>query len=351
MENYYLKYAGELPYPYPPIKKLKEDYLIIWKQNIINELSILKNLFMNKYVLYLEEKIKDLINTIISIIEEYRYAFLDNYTFYLSNEDKIYINITDEENSFKLKFLKEIYNTIFILIDTLLSSNKFLSLIYQDKLKYLEQKSNSNLKNSIIKINNEEFLYKFNSDVEKLQNKLAQYKDIFNFKNNHNNIYPNDEELNKLFEEFNAKNQNKNIEIQNKIKKCNNKIIKDKLISKKVDITIRPNDSTFEELLNISKTIQEIKNDIKDIKEKQNNYCLSSLINKNIEFEEFNNIKNRTIKINHDVICLKDEIKMYNEKYWKMVNDIENQTKKYEIIKNKNDEVNNKINSIINKYK
>ena len=57
------------------------------------------------------------------------------------------------------------------------------------------------------------------------------------------------------------------------------------------------------------------------------------------------------MKINHDIICLKDEIKMYNDKYWKMVNDIENQDKKYEIIKNKNDEVNNKINMIINRYK
>ena len=345
MENYYLKYADELPYPFPSIQKIKEDYLQIWKQNIIKELSTLKNLFLGKYTSYLEENIKDVINIIISVAEQYRYGFLDNYLYYLSNDDKINININDEENIFKLKFLKDIYNSILLLIDNLFSVNKLFMIIYQDKL-YIT--ANKNIK---VKINNQEFLKKLNLDLEKLQNKLEQYKDIFNFKKNQNNIYPNDEELNKIFDEFNTKNRNKNIELQKKIKKCNNQIIKDKLISKKVDIFIPTNNSKFEELLNLSKEIQEIKDDIKDIKEKQNNYCLSSLINNNLEFSEFNKIKNNTLEINNDIIKLKDETKNYNDKYLKMINDIEKQDKKYEEIKMKNDEINNKINFIINKYK
>ena len=64
-------------------------------------------------------------------------------------------------------------------------------IIYQDKL-YIT--ANKNIK---VKINNQEFLKKLNSDIEKLQNKLEQYKDIFNFKKNQNNIYTNDEEHNK----------------------------------------------------------------------------------------------------------------------------------------------------------
>ena len=345
MENYYLKYADELPYPFPSIQKIKEDYLQIWKQNIIKELSTLKNLFLGKYTSYLEENIKDVINIIISVAEQYRYGFLDNYLYYLSNDDKINININDEENIFKLKFLKDIYNSILLLIDNLFSVNKLFMIIYQDKL-YIT--ANKNIK---VKINNQEFLKKLNSDIEKLQNKLEQYKDIFNFKKNQNNIYPNDEELNKIFDEFNTKNRNKNIELQKKIKKCNNQIIKDKLISKKVDIFIPTNNSKFEELLNLSKEIQGIKDDIKDIKEKQNNYCLSSLINNNLEFSEFNKIKNNTLEINNDIINLKDETKNYNDKYLKMINDIEKQDKQYEEIKKKNDEINNKINFIINKYK
>ena len=345
MENYYLKYADELPYPFPSIQKIKEDYLQIWKQNIIKELSTLKNLFLGKYTSYLEENIKDVINIIISVAEQYRYGFLDNYLYYLSNDDKINININDEENIFKLKFLKDIYNSILLLIDNLFSVNKLFMIIYQDKL---YNTANKNIK---VKINNQEFLKKLNLDLEKLQNKLEQYKDIFNFKKNQNNIYPNDEELNKIFDEFNTKNRNKNIELQKKIKKCNNQIIKDKLISKKVDIFIQTNNSKFEELLNLSKEIQEIKDDIKDIKEKQNNYCLSSLINNNLEFSEFNKIKNNTLEINNDIIKLKDETKNYNDKYLKMINDIEKQDKKYEEIKKKNDEINNKINFIINKYK
>ena len=345
MENYYLKYAEELSYPFPSILKIKEDYLLIWKQNIIKELSTLKNLFLGKYSLYLEENIKDVINIIISIAEQYRYAFLENYLYYLSNDDKIYININDEENSFKLKFLKDIYNSILLLIDNLFSANKIFLLIYQDKLYNI---SNKNFK---VKMNNQGFLNKLNTDIEKLQNKLEQYKDIFNFKNNQNNIYPNDEELNKIFDEFNLKNRNKNNELQNRINKCTNKIIKDKLISKKVDIFIQPNNSQFDELLNISKEIQGIKDDIKDIKEKQNNYCVSSLINKNLEYNEFNKIKNNTFEINNDIVNLKDEIKNYNGKYLKMMNDIEKQDKKYEEIKKINDDINNKINFIINRYK
>ena len=344
MENYYLKYAADLPFPFPSIKKIKEEYLQIWKQNIIKEIFALKNLFLGKYSLYLEENIKDVINIIISLAEQYRYAFLENYLYYLSNEDKIYININDEENSFKIKFLKDIYNSI-LLLDNLFSTNKIFLLIYQDKLHNI---ANKNFK---VQINNNEFFNKLNSDIEKLQNKLEQYKDIFNFKNNQNNIYPNDEELNKIFDEFNSINRNKNLELQKRIKKCNNKIIKDKLISKKVDIFIQPCNSKFDELFNLSKEIQGIKDDIKDIKEKQSNYCVSSLINKNLEFDEFNKIKNNTLEINNDIVNFKDEIKNHNDKYLKMISDIEKQDKKYEDIKKLNDDINKKISFFINQYK
>ena len=348
MDNYYLKYAEELPYPFPLIKIIKEEHLLIWKNNIIKELSILKNLFLEKNGLYIEERIKNAIGAIISIIEQYRYSFLENYLYYLGNEDKLYININDEENTFKLKFLKDIYNSILLLIDNLFSANKLLPLIYQDKLNKIIPKKNSISSNLLIQINNDDFFNKFNLDLEKLKNKLEQYKDIFNFNKNQNSIYPSEEELNKIFEEFNNKNYNKNIELQNKIKKTCNQVVKDKLISKKVDIVIPPNNPEFDELLNISKTIQEIKDEIKDIKEKQNNYCVSSLINKNLEFDEFNRIKESTFQMDGEIEGLKSEIKNYNDKYLKMMNDIEEQNIKYRGIQKKNEEINNKINTFIN---
>ena len=351
MDNYYLKYASEIPYPHPTIKIIKEEYLNIWKKNILNELSILKNLFLEKYSSYIEENIKKVISTITLIIEQYRYSFLENYLYYLSNDDKFYININDEENTFKLKFLKDIYNSILLLIDNLFSANKLLQLIYQDKFQNLIPKKDSEANNILIQINNNDFYNKLNIDIEKLQKKLDQYKDVFNYNKNQGTKYPNDEELNKIFEEFNKKNRNKNIEIQKKIKKCNNKIIKDKLISKKADIFIQPTNPEFNELFNLSKNIQLIKNDINDIKEKQNSYCISSLINKNKEFEEFNKIKINTGEIINQVEEFKEEIKKYNEKYLKMVNDIENQDKKYKEIKDRNDEINNKINLFINNFK
>ena len=345
MDNYYLKYASEIPYPHPTIKIIKEEYLNVWKKNILNELSMLKNLFLEKYSLYIEENIKKIISTITSIIEQYRYSFLENYLYYLSNDDKYYININDEENTFKLKFLKDIYNSILLLIDNLFSANKLLQLIYQDKFQNLIPKKDSEVNtNILIQINNNDFYNKLNIDIEKLQKKLDQYKDVFNYNKNQGTKYPNDEELNKIFEEFNKKNRNKNIEIQKKIKKCNNKIIKDKLISKKADIFIQPTNPEFNELFNLSKNIQLIKNDINDIKEKQNSYCISSLINKNKEFEEFNKIKINTGEIINQVEEFKEEIKKYNDKYLKLVNDIEIQDKKYKEIKDRNDEINNKIN-------
>ena len=109
MDNYYLKYAEELPYPFPSIKIIREEYLLIWKNNIIKELAILKNLFLEKYSSYIEEKIKKAIIIFISIMEQYRYSFLENYLYYLGNDDKLYININDDENNFKLKFLRDIF--------------------------------------------------------------------------------------------------------------------------------------------------------------------------------------------------------------------------------------------------
>ena len=348
MDNYYLKYAEELPYPFPSIKIIKEEYLLIWKNNIIKELAILKNLFLEKYSSYIEEKIKKAISAIISIMEQYRYSFLENYLYYLGTDDKLYININDDENNFKYKFLRDIYNSILLLIDNLFSANKLLPLIYEDRLQKLMPKKESTSTNLLIQIDKDGFFDKLNLDIEKLQNKLEQYIDIFNFNKNQNSIYPSEEELNKIFEEFNNKNHDKNIELQNKIKKTGNQVIKDKLISKKVDIVIPPNNPEFDELLNISKTIQEIKNDIKDIKEKQDNYCVSSLINKNLEFDEFNKVKVNTIQMNSEIEGFKNDIKNYNNKYLKMMNDIEVQDSKYREIQKKNEEINNKINFFIN---
>ena len=83
----------------------------------------------------------------------------------------------------------------------------------------------------------------------------------------------------------------------------------------------------------IAKKIQEIKNDIINIKEKQTNYRASSMIDKNYMEDEFNNIKTNTIKINSDVEGLKDEIKDYNNKYIQIINNIDNHHNKYLILK------------------
>ena len=351
MDNFYLKYAEELPYPYPSIQKMKEQYLTIWKKNILNELSILKNLFLEKYSSFLEEKLKKLIENIASLIEEYRYSFLENYLYYLNTDDRFYININDEQNNFKIKFLKEIYNSILLLIDNLCSSNKIIPLIYEDKLINLSPKKSSSSENLKIQINNEEFFNKFAFDINKIQSKLDKNKIFFNFNKTQDNLYPNDKELKQLFDEFNKNNCNKNLELENQIKKCNNKIIKEKLISKQTDIVIKQNNAQLYELLTMAKTIQGIKNDIKNIKEKQNIYCASSLIDTNKALNEFNNIKNNTMKINSEINDLKNGINEYNRKYLNMINDIENHDKKYLDIKMKNDEINEKINLFIQNIK
>ena len=93
MDNFYLKYAEDMPFPLPSVQIIKESYINVWKNNIINELLILKNIFLNKYSLYLNDKIIQLISKIISLFEQYRYLFLEQYLYYLDKDDKFYINI------------------------------------------------------------------------------------------------------------------------------------------------------------------------------------------------------------------------------------------------------------------
>lgn len=350
MDNFYLKYAEDLPYPIPSVQIIKDNYINIWKKNILNELSILKNIFLERYSLYLNNKIIQIITKISSLIEQYRYLFLEQFLYYLNNDDKFYIDINDEMNIFKIRFLKEMYNKILLLIDNLCSCNKILVLIYQDKLKNFETKKNSITKNLKVEINNEEIFNKLYSDIDIIDKEFENKKDIFNFKNNQNILYPKKEEFNKLFEEFNINNYNNNLQIQNKLKKNPNQAVKDKLLSKKIDIVIKQDNPEFEELLKMSKGIQEIKNEIKNIKQKQMNYCASSMIDKNGNHfnEEFNNIKTNTIKINSEIEGLKDEIKEYNNKYIQIINNIDNHHNKYLDIKKINDDINNKINNFLN---
>ena len=55
MDNYYLKYADEIPYPHPTIKVIKEEYLLSWKKNILNESSII--IYFLKNIRYILKKI------------------------------------------------------------------------------------------------------------------------------------------------------------------------------------------------------------------------------------------------------------------------------------------------------
>jgi len=340
MENFYLKYSDELPCPLPSISILKNEYINIWKKNIICETEILKNILENNYSFNLNDIITKLLTKIVNIIEQYRYLFLEQYLYYLDNDDKFYININDDINIFKIKFLKETYNKILLLIDNICSYDKKLVLFHNNNLKVFKEKNYSKSEN--LKINDELF-YKLLSDIEKIEKDFEKYKNIFNFKNNQNKLYPKEEEFNKLYEEFNINNSNNNLEIEKKIKKCPPKIIKEKLLSNKIDIVIKKNNPNLDEIYEISKIIKDIKDNIKDIKEKQKNYCTSSIIDqKNFE-EEFKSIKNSTIKLNNDVYGQRSEIKELNNKYKTFINNIENYHNEFLDIKKANDSLNNKI--------
>ena len=340
MENLYLKYSEELPCPLPSISVLKSEYINGWKQNIIYEADILKNILENKYSLYLNDIIIKLLNKIVHIIEQYRYLFLEQYLYYLDNEDKFYININDNINIFKIKFLKETYNNILLLIDNICSYDKKLVLFHNNNLKVFKEKNYSKSEN--LKINDELF-YKLLSNIEKIEKDFEKYKNIFNFKNTQNKLYPKEEEFNKLYEEFNINNSNNNLEIEKKIKKCPPKIIKEKLLSNKIDIVIKKNNPNLDEIYEISKIIKDIKDNIKDIKEKQKNYCTSSIIDQKKFEEEFKSIKNSTIKLNNDVYGQRSEIKELNNKYKTFINNIENYHNEFLDIKKANDSLNNKI--------
>ena len=340
MENLYLKYSEELSCPLPSISILKNEYINGWKQNIIYEADILKNILENKYSLYLDDIIINLLKKIVHIIEQYRYLFLEQYLYYLDNEDKFYININDNINIFKIKFLKETYNKILLLIDNICSYNNKLVLLHNNNLQVFEVKNY--LKSENLKINDELF-YKLLTEIEKIEKEFDKYKNIFNFKNNQNILYPKEEEFSKLFEEFNINNNNINLEIEKKIKKCPPKIIKEKLLSNKIDIVIKKNNPNLDEIYKISKFIKDMKDNIKDIKEKQKNYCISSIFDKKSFQDEFRSIKDSTIKINDDIYGQKNEIKEFNNKYKALINNIEHYHNEFLNIKKTNDCLNDRI--------
>ena len=212
--------------------------------------------------------------------------------------------------------------------------------MHNNNLQVFEVKINSLSEN--LKINDELF-YKLLSDIEKIEKDFEKYKNIFNFKNNQNILYPKEEEFNKLFEEFNINNYNNNLEIEKKIKKCPPKIIKDKFLSSKTDIVIKKNNPNFDEIYKISKFIKDIKDNIKDIKEKQKNYCISSIFDKKNFEDEFKNIRDSTIKINDDIYAQKNEIKEFNHKYKTLMNNIEQYHNEFLNIKKTNDCLNDRI--------
>ena len=67
---------------------LKNEYIKVWKKNIICETDILKIILENNYSFNLNDIIIKLLTKIVNKIEQYRYLFLDQYLNYLDNDDK-----------------------------------------------------------------------------------------------------------------------------------------------------------------------------------------------------------------------------------------------------------------------
>ena len=349
MNNFYVKYADDLPYPLPDIEIVLSDYLEPWKKTIISEINIINSLFFEKYLAYISPEIKSFLTQLATLMEQYRYLFIEQFICFLNARDKFYITMSDPSNLSKVRFLKEIYNNFLLIIENFLKQNKILVLIYEDKLEYFEKKRDVISPELIASINNIEYFKKLNFDLLSLEKELNNNKNNFSFKINFDKLYPSNETLNDLYKEFNQNNMINNKELEKNAKKYHNDIITSKLLNNKVNVVIKQNDKFLEELGNLGKIIQEIKDNLKEIKEKQNNYCVSSLVNNKNYNNEFNQIKNKNMKMIDEIEDIKKEINKFNIKHDGMNRDIEKFEIKYKDLQKTNEAINQKINNLINK--
>ena len=222
MDNYYLKYETDIIHQYELNDLL--DALTKWKDNLINEKSVITDIIeilQNNNICA-----ANIINIFESINEiiEIHCGFIKEFCYCLNEYD---VDLSDKVQKAKIIFLRENYNNILLIIEQLFSRDK--------KLRMLREKKNNFTKKEKIFIKSE-IEEKFRKDIEKIKNEQISKKENFNFINN--KIYPNDELMDKMFDDFLYQAQTENQKLALRAKYCANPKIKEKILSKKVNINM-----------------------------------------------------------------------------------------------------------------
>lgn len=222
MENFYLKYETDVIHQYE-LNDLLET-LTKWKDNLINEKNVISDM-----VEILQNNNNCAANIIhifeaISEIIDIHCCFIDEFCYCLNEYD---VDLSDKVQKAKIAFLRENYNNILLIIEQFFSRDKKLRMIREKKIIFPKREK------IILKSETEE---KFRKDIEKIKNSQISKKENFNFINN--KIYPNDELMDKMFDDFLYQTKAENEKLALRAKYCANPKIKENILSKKLNINM-----------------------------------------------------------------------------------------------------------------
>ena len=129
----------------------------------------------------------------------------------------------------KHKKRKETYNKILLIIQKV--------YCLQRQLVYLREGQALKIPNKSMIDISFEILQKIKEDIEKLQKEQKDKEKNFDFVNN--KVYPEDKQMEGLFNEFVEKTKLENEKILTRVKYCKNQNVKKKLLAKQVKLDIK----------------------------------------------------------------------------------------------------------------
>lgn len=223
MDKFHLKYSPHIQSTY------KQDQLIPllnqWITNLTDESSSLSSITTSKYKQNLSHS---LLNTLLQLISlcKTHITFLKGYLHLLSS---FKINPEEQFQRAMIGYLREIYNKILLIIQKV--------YCFQKQLVYLKEEQELKIPNKSIIDIPFEILNKLAEDIEKIQNEQRDKEKNFDFVDN--KLYPEEKQMEGLFNEFVEKTKLENEKILTRAKYCKNQNIKKKLLSKQVKLDLK----------------------------------------------------------------------------------------------------------------
>jgi hypothetical protein len=223
MDKFHLKYYPHVhaTYKQDQINTLLNQWII----NLSEESTILSNILESKYKNHISQALLSIINQIISLCKTHM-TFLKGYLHLLESFE---IDSEEQLQRAMICYLRETYNKILLIIQKV--------YCLQRQLVYLREGQTLKIPNKTIIDIPFEILQKIREDIEKIQKEQKDKEKNFDFVNN--KVYPEDKQMEGLFNEFVEKTKLENEKILTRVKYCKNQNVKKKLLAKQVKLDIK----------------------------------------------------------------------------------------------------------------